>query len=107
MEWVNRGIGIMARGTPAGGMGRCIGHLLFSLLRFRSAADLTFAQYFRGLSWRMSNPKSRTTIIFGQCPPGSNIRTRVRRNTVRMLDPGHWRIGLLSFSANDRKSVAR
>src|SRR5258708_24067760 len=55
----------------------------------------------------MSNPKSRTTTKFCQCPSGSNIRNRIRRNTVRMLEPGHWRSGLLSLSVNDRKSVAR
>src|SRR6267378_1666753 len=55
----------------------------------------------------MSNPKSRTTTKFCQCPSGSNIRNRIRRNTVRMLEPGHWRSGLLSLSVNDRKSVAK
>ncbi len=39
VDRVNRGVGIITRRTPAGGMGRCLGHLLFSLL-FSSQLNL-------------------------------------------------------------------
>src|ERR1700751_5956374 len=55
-----------------------------------SVVDLTFDS----ASQRVlkSNVKSKTTLesYICQCPFGSDIRKRTRRDIIRMLEAGHW-----------------
>jgi hypothetical protein len=39
-----------------------------------------------------ANVKSKTTLesYVCQCPFGSDIRKRTRRDKIRMSEPGHW-----------------
>ena len=55
-----------------------------------SAVDLTFAEVSPRV--QMANVKSKTALESYRCPCpfGSDIRKRVRRDVIRMSEPGHW-----------------